>query len=344
MSRFNILVSAFTREDADVELAAAGDAAVLDIVRIAPGAATPLPPDLCARADAIAHTTATQPLSATSQDCPRCKIVIRNGVGYDNIDIAAWGARGVPVCNVPDYGTAEVADHAIALMLAFTRGTATYVDALKSDLAGKWTHAIAPLVMRHRGATFGVVGLGRIGTAAALRARAFGMDVAFHDPYLPSGMEIALGFRRCASLAELMGTSDVVSLHVPLSEETRGLIGAAALAAAKPGLILVNTARGPVVDLDALYEALKARRIAAAALDVLPEEPPSSGHPLIAAFIRREPWLDGRLTLTPHAAFYSPASLVDLRRKTIETLVEFLRDGRLKNCVNSEFLPQRRPG
>jgi D-3-phosphoglycerate dehydrogenase/C-terminal binding protein len=342
MSRFHILVSGFSAPDDVVEQAAAGTDAVLDIVRAEPGIPTELPAALRERADAVAHCTPNQPLSNPPEAFPRCRIVVRNGVGFDNIDIKAWGQRGIPVCNVPDYGTAEVADHAIALMLAFTRGTATYIDALRSDLAGNWSHAIAPLVRRHRGAVFGIVGLGRIGTAAALRAQAFGMPVAFHDPYLASGMELALGLRRCASLEELMATCDVISVHAPLSAETTGLLGRKALAVAKPGLILVNTARGQIVDLDALHDALRQGRVAAAGLDVTPGEPPAASHPLIAAYLARESWIAHRLILTPHAAFYSPASIIDLRRKTIETLVEFLRDGKLKNCVNDAHLRRSR--
>ncbi|MDQ0473996.1 C-terminal binding protein [Labrys wisconsinensis] len=300
-------------------------------------------PERCRAADALINCSATHRLPAAVDDFARCRIVVREGVGYDNLDLEAWGARGVPVCNVPDYGTTEVADHAIALMLALTRGTATYGEALKRDPAGGWRFDAAPLIRRHRHATFGVVGLGRIGLAAARRAAAFDMRVVFYDPYLPSGMELALGFERLHALTDLMAASDVVSVHTPLNEETRGFVGAAAFAAAKPGLVLVNTARGPIVDLDALHAALRDGRIAGAGLDVLPREPADAAHPLIHAYAAREPWLEGRLVLTPHAAFYSPDAMRDMQRKAVEVIVAYIRDGRLTNCVNRPFLKAGAP-
>jgi D-3-phosphoglycerate dehydrogenase/C-terminal binding protein len=126
----------------------------------------------------------------------RARIVVRNGVGYDVVDLEACGAAGIPVCNVPDYGTTEVADSAVAMMLAFARGTVALDAALRADLKGGWTHVHNVTARRLRGACYGVLGLGRIGTASALRARAFGMSVAFYDPYLPNGAELALGFTR----------------------------------------------------------------------------------------------------------------------------------------------------
>jgi D-3-phosphoglycerate dehydrogenase/C-terminal binding protein len=268
----------------------------------------------------------------------RCRIVVREGVGYDNLDLAGWGGRGVPVCNVPDYGTTEVADHALALTLALARGTGSYDEALRADPAGGWSYATAPLVRRLRGATFAVLGLGRIGLATARRAAAFDMKVIFFDPYLSNGVDLATGFERVGSLEEAMARADVLSVHTPLTEETRGLVGRRSLAAARPGLIVVNTARGPIVDLEALAEALREGRIAGAGLDVLPQEPVDAGHPLVAAWRAGEPWVRQRLILTPHAAFYSPAALEDMQRKSIEVCVAYLRDGRLTNCVNQRFL------
>jgi lactate dehydrogenase-like 2-hydroxyacid dehydrogenase len=244
----------------------------------------------------------------------------------------------VPVCNVPDYGTTEVADHAIALMLSLARGTSFHHDALRADPKAGWRPRAAPLALRLRTAVFGVVGLGRIGLAAARRAEAFGMRVVFFDPYRPNGTELAVGYARVKSLEELMGMSDVVSVHAPLSAETHHMIDAKALAAAKKGLILVNTARGGVVDLDALFEALRGGQIGGAALDVLETEPADPKHPLIKAFVARAPWLEGRFTLSPHAAFFSPAAQFDMRYKTAEVAVTYLREGRLMNCVNEEML------
>src|ERR687891_1354280 len=167
-----------------------------------------------------------------------CRVLVRAGVGYDHIDIAACAAQGIPVCNVPDYGTTEVADHAIALMLGLARGLVSYHTRLIADAEGGWHWLGAPLVRRLRGARFGVIGLGRIGTAAARRARAHDMVVSFYDPYLPDGAELGLGLERAASLGDLLAQSDVVSLHCPLTPETANLIDADALAAMKPDALL----------------------------------------------------------------------------------------------------------
>src|SRR5262245_54587032 len=243
---------------------AGGDRVTLHVQHANTAAQNPIPKDLRAKADAVIHFYANTNIDGSPAEYVKARAVMRSGVGFDNLDIKAWGARGVPVFNVPDYGTSEVADHAIALMLSLTRGTATYNEAIRADPAANWHHAKAPLVRRLRDLTFGVVGLGRIGLAAALRARAFGMQLAVYDPLLPSGTEIAVGAKRYRTLEELMAASDVVSVHAPSSDETRGLVNAKAFAAAKPGLILINTARGVVVDVDALYDAMKSGKVAAA--------------------------------------------------------------------------------
>jgi phosphoglycerate dehydrogenase-like enzyme len=224
----------------------------------------------------------------------RTRLVVRNGVGFDVVDLEACGAAGIPVCNVPDYGTTEVADSAVAMMLTFARGTMALDAALRADLKGGWTHIHNVTARRLRGACYGVIGLGRIGTASALRARAFGMNIAFYDPYLPNGAELALGFTRTRTLQELLGMADVITIHAPLTDETRKLIDGKAVAA------------------------------------------------LVAAWQANEPWIRGRALLGPHAGFYSPDSFVDLRRKAIETAWYYLRDGKLTNCVNAEFLKHRR--
>lgn len=300
--------------------------------------AAELDPAVCREVDAVINYSPTHNVAAAPTAFPRARIAVRSGVGFDNIDTSGWGARKIPACNVPDYGTTEVADHAIGLMLALTRGTSAYGDAIEGEGAQGWHFSRAPLVRRHKGATFGVVGLGRIGLAAARRAAAFDMKVLFYDPHLLSGVDLSTGYERVHTLAELIGRADVVSIHTPLSDETRKLIGKAALAAAKPGLVVVNTARGPIVDLDALEAAMRAGAVAGAGLDVLPHEPGDLEHPLIAAWRRSEPWIVNRLIVTPHAAFYSPAAMRDLRLKSIEVVHAYLAEGRLTNCVNGEYL------
>ena len=272
----------------------------------------------------------------------RARIVVRGGVGFDTVDLEACGAAGIAVCNVPDYGTTDVADAAIALMLAFARGTASLDAALRADLKSGWSPLNNVTARRLRGACFGVIGLGRIGTAAALRARAFGMDVAFYDPFLPNGTELSFGFTRARTLTDLLGLADVVSIHAPLTGGTRGMINAAAVAALKPGACLINTARGPICDTAALRDGLKSGKLAAVGLDVMPEEPAAPDDPLVAAWQANEPWIRGRVLLNPHAGFYSPDSLLDLRRKSIETAYRYLRDGILANCVNADYLKKPR--
>ena len=272
----------------------------------------------------------------------RARIVVRAGVGFDTVDIRTCGEAGIAVCNVPDYGTTDVADTAIALMLTFARGTATLDTALRADLDGGWAYLNNVTSRRLRGLCFGVIGLGRIGTAAALRASAFGMNVAFFDPYRPNGTELSFGYRRTRTLHGLLGMADVVSLHAPLSEETRGMIDAAAVSAMKPGAWFINTARGGICDSAALRDGLKSGKLAALGIDALPQEPATLEDPLVAAWHANEPWLRGRMLLNPHAAHYSPDSMLDMRRKSIETAYGYLRDGTLINCVNEGYLKKRR--
>ena len=272
---------------------------------------------------------------------PKLRIVCRLGVGYDTVDTAAAARRGVPVCNVPDYGTTEVADHAMALALALVRGIVPYNEAVRDDPEKGWSVRRAPHVARLGELTFGVIGLGRIGGAAALRASAFGMSVVGYDPHVPGGHERTLGIGRAGTLAELLAAADVVSVHCLLNDETRHMIDAQAVAAMKPGAVVVNTARGGVVDLDALYEGLKSGRVGAVGLDVFETEPPPADHPLIAAWRAREAWLEGRCVVTPHAAFYSPTAIRTMRESAARTCCDYLENGALRNCVNAAAL--RRP-
>ncbi len=263
---------------------------------------------------------------------PQLKVVVRMGVGYDRLDRQALAERQILVCNVPDYGTTEVADHAISMALALRRGLLLYDAAQRAG--ARWRVVESPLVQRPQARTFGIVGLGRIGTAVALRARAFGWRVVFHDPDLPNGVDRALGIERVRSLPELLRQADTLSLHVPLTPRTRRLIGAAELALLPPGAVVINTARGPVLDIEALHDALRSGHVAGAGLDVLPVEPPVEPLPrLLSAYRGREPWLDGRLVVTPHSAFHTPEAWADIRRKSAETMRDVLVDGLRTNLV-----------
>ena len=207
---------------------------------------------------------------------------------------------------------------------------------MRPDVLDAAAELVAPLVRRVRGTTFGVVGLGRIGTATAIRAKAFGMRVVAYDPYISRGMEIALGVERVESLPALLQESDVVSLHCPLTVETRNLINAETLPLMKREAILINTARGAVIDIPALIEALHLGTIAGAGIDVLPTEPPRHEDEIAQAYRdSANPLIGNRLILTPHAAWYSPESQSDARRLSVETAMLYLLRGKLRNLVNA---------
>lgn len=249
------------------------------------------------------------------------RVVVRNGVGYDNVDVKAARELGIPVCNVPDYGTEEVADHALLLTLALERNLYRALNAVRG---GSWSWQAAQPTRRLRGQRFGIVGCGRIGTAAALRAKAFGFAVQFFDPYVASGYEKAIGVERCATLAQLLQTSDVVSLHCPLTAETRGMVSLSRMQGMKTGAFLVNTARGPLIPEADLLEMLRSGHLGGVALDVIEREPEHS--PELLTF--------SNCLLTPHTAFYSEESLTDLRAGAARVVVRFLRGEGLINVVN----------
>ena len=263
----------------------------------------------------------------------RCKLIVRGGVGIDNVDLEFARQQGISVANVPDYGSEEVADSAIGMTLALVRGIHFFNSRLRAG-QGAWSHEqVVPLV-RLRGRTFGVVGLGRIGTAAALRAKALGMNVVFYDPYKPDGYDRALGVRRVERLEELLAESLVVSMHCPLTDETRHMIDAAAIARMAPGSYLVNTSRGAVVDVRALPEALSSGRLAGAVIDVLEQEPPRDDDPLLLAWRDPEHAAHHRLILNPHAAFYSEEGLLDIRQKSAEACRRAFSGLPPRNVVN----------
>ncbi|MEO1092946.1 MAG: C-terminal binding protein [Pseudomonadota bacterium] len=325
----------------DLEREAAGPEFAVDVWRIARQG--PVPEARFRAADALVNCRSSSSITAAEVALlDRCRIVSQSSVGFNHVDIEACAERGIPVCNVPDYGTMEVADHAVGLTLALVRGIVAYDRKLRDRRMG-WNAREQGTVRRIFGTRFGVIGLGRIGLAAAFRAQAFGVEIAFYDPYLPAGIERALGFERTASLEALLSNVDVVSIHTPLTDETREMIDAAALAHVKPGLILINTARGPIVDLDAVQDALRTGQLGGVGLDVVPVEPLTYDHPLIEAWAADEPWLDGRMIVTPHAAFFSPDGVRDMRRIAITNVLDYVHHGRLRSCVNQGLLRANRP-
>jgi phosphoglycerate dehydrogenase-like enzyme len=272
--------------------------------------------------------------SADLERFPRLRAICRMGVGYDNLDRVAAARRQILILNVPDYGTTEVADHAIALALTLRRGILLHVEAQRADPPASWRYIIDPLVRRLGVQTFGIVGLGRIGTAAALRAKALGFRVVFYDPNLPNGAELGVGVGRAQTLEELLRMSDVLSVHAPLTPETRGMLGLKQLSLLPKGAVLVNTARGPIVDPDAVAALLKAGHLAGAGLDVLPVEPPVEPVPeLVRAYRAREPWTVGRLIITPHSAFFTPEAWDDIRVKSAETMRAALLGPKPQNVI-----------
>ncbi len=265
---------------------------------------------------------------------PRLQAVCRMGVGYDGIDRVAAAERRIMVLNVPDYGTTEVADHAMALALTLRRGLLLHHETQRANPPAIWRYIDDPLVRRSSIQTFGIVGMGRIGTAVALRAKAFGFRVVFYDPHLPNGVELGLGVHRVATLEALLSQTDTLSVHTPLTRETRGMIGLQELSLLPQGAVVVNTARGPIIDIDALSTLLSNGHLAGVGLDVVPVEPPVEPVPaLLRAYRNREPWTLGRLIITPHSAFYTPEAWDDIRIKSAETMRAALLGPRAMNVI-----------
>lgn len=263
----------------------------------------------------------------------RCKLIVRCGVGIDNVDLNHARQRGIAVANIPDYGSEEVADTAIAMALSLARGTHLLNGVVRSPGAS-WSYAHAVPLRRLRGEVFGIVGLGRIGTAAAVRAKALGMDVCFYDPHKPVGYDKALGIRRVETLEELLGQSLIVSLHCPLTEQTRRLIDRRAIERMRRGSYLVNTARGAVVETSAIPGAIASGHLAGAGIDVLADEPPPEADPLVCAW--RDPAHPAyrRVILNPHAAFYSEQAFEEMRIKGADACRRALLGLPVPNIVN----------
>jgi C-terminal binding protein len=259
----------------------------------------------------------------------KCRGIVRCGVGYDNVDLQAAGRHGIVVCNVPDYGTEEVADHALMVLLASAR---RLIPAAASVKAGGWDPTVAFGTPRLRGRTLGIVGCGRIGTAMALRAQTLGMRVVIHDPYQPDGIEKALGVERCHRLEELLPRAEFLSLHCPLTAETHHLLNERTLALLPRGAYVINTARGPCIAPAALLQALDSGQVAFAALDVVEVEP------LADEGVRAHP----RILLTPHTAFYSVEGFQEMRSKGAVEARRLLTGEAVRNPVNLHCLTHPR--
>ena len=269
----------------------------------------------------------------TIKNLNHCQLIVRCGVGFDNVDHAFARTLGIPVANVPDYGTEEVADSAIGMMLSLTRGINFYNTRMRRQ-TNPWMYHVTGPLYRHRGRVLGIIGLGRIGMATARRALAMGMDVRFYDPLKPDGYDKAVGVTRVESLKELMSESFVVSCHCPLTEQSRHMINAESISWMPRGSYLVNTARGEVVDTDAIPNAIATGQLAGAAIDVLAIEPPHDDNPLLVAWRDPNHPAYERLIVNPHAAFYCEEGLEDMRRKGAEACRRALTGQALRNVIN----------
>ena len=260
----------------------------------------------------------------------RCRLISRHGVGYDTLDVDAATDAGIMVCNVTDYSTSEVADHAMSMLLALAR---SLFAADREVRSGGWdVFAACGKNKRIDGQTLGIVGLGKIGQAVAKRGAAFGLNLVGFDPYVTPDAMSALGVKKM-ELDELLAVSDLVSLHVPLSATTHHLINAERIAVMKPNAFLVNTSRGGLVDLAALTVALQEGRIAGAGLDVFEKEPPARDDPLLNL---------PNVILSPHAGFYSEGSLVDLHTRQAKQVAAVLAGKRPENLLNPSVLGRTR--
>jgi D-3-phosphoglycerate dehydrogenase len=251
----------------------------------------------------------------------RCQVVARYGIGVDNVAVEAATEREIPVTNVPGYCTGEVATHALSLLLALVRGLKRY-DA--SVAAGDWDRGAAVPITRFSELTVGVVGYGDIGRAVGERVAALGADVVASDPFLDDD-DVADDPAELVEFEALLSDSDAVTVHSPLTDGTRGLFDADAIARLPDSAVLVNVARGPIVDDDAVAAALDAGELAGAGLDVFPEEPPASDNPL-----RDHP----RVVTTPHVAWYSEEANDERRRRAAESVRAVLSGNEPEHVVN----------
>ena len=259
----------------------------------------------------------------------RCRVIVRYGIGVDNVDIDAATERGIPVVNVPDYALDEVADHAMTLLLAAARKLPAMTRLVRE---GSWQQSPGRPLHSLAGRNLGIAGFGAIGRRVADRARAFGLHVQAYDPYVPGEAFEEHGAAR-VDFETLLESSDLLSVHLPLTDETHHLFDARAFAAVRPGLTLVNTSRGSVIDTDALVEALEAGIVAWAALDVLEEEPPAPD----AAIVTHP-----HATVTSHCAWYTEEALQRLQLHAAHEVARALTGEPLRHVVNRASLAERR--
>jgi len=266
---------------------------------------------------------------AVMEALPHARLIVRWGVGYDMVDVAAATAHGIAVANAPTYAVDDVAEHTLGLLLCCVRQLAWFHQRMRQ---GEWNSPLGHAIHRMRGRTLGLVGVGRIGAAVAWRARGLGLRVVAYDPGVHAESLQALGIEPC-SFDEVLGQADYLSVHVPLSAATHHLIDASCFAKMRPGAIFLNTSRGPVVDEDALVEALASGQLGGAGLDVFEQEPLAKESPLRNL---------EQVVLTPHTAAYSVESWQALREEVCATVHAWFTTGWAPNIVNPQVRPTLR--
>lgn len=254
-----------------------------------------------------------------------CKGIVRTGIGFNNIDIVKAGELGKYVCNVPDYCFDEVSDHTIISGLTLGRKILQFDKRVKS---GNWSHDGMQPIHAYQGQTFGLLGFGNIPRYVAKKVKAFGFNVIASDPFVKQEVADEYGIT-LVTKDELFAQSDYLSLHAPLTEETKHTINKDSISKMKDGVIIINTSRGPLINEKDLYDGLISGKIAGAALDVMEVEPPDLSNPLLT--------LDN-VIITPHSAFYSEKSGIELRRKSFEEAVRIATGQEPKNIVNRKWL------
>jgi len=265
---------------------------------------------------------------------PKLKGIVRYGVGFDVIDFDAVRERNLIFCNTPDYGTDEVSDTVIAMLMNMVRGVTRYDHDCREYCDNTWQENTLKDLRRTNELMLGVVGAGRIGGSVLRKAKAIGIKTCFYDPYRERGYEKMLGIKRLESLGELLGSADIVSINTPLTAETRGMINSDAIKFMKNRSAFINTARGEIVsNLDIFVEPLKQGKLFGVALDVLPSEPPSETCELIKAWKNDEKWLERRLIINPHTSYYSKESYDEMRFKAASNAKRILNNKKPYNII-----------
>lgn len=324
MAQFKVVITDFGSPENDLE-AAELQASGLDVELVRLNAKTSqelLPHVVDADGLIVQWTNISREII---QSLTKCKVISRYGIGVDMIDLAAAGEQGIPVCNTPDYCIDEVSTHTLSFVLMLNRQILSQHQHVR---VGKWGPPASTPPSRLSTQTIGIIGMGNIGRVVAQKATAFGLKVLVFDPYL-SAEKAAEGGAEKVELNELLQRSDYVSLHCPLTEETRHLISTAQLKLMKPTAYLINMARGPIVDQAALYQALVNKTIAGAALDVFEQEPPPVDEPILQ--------LDN-VIFTPHLSSWSAESFVQLRREVVQNIVVALQGKHPRSIVNRKYL------